>query len=136
LLGGLSMGKIVKLLFLAENPDVIAGEIRKNTNAKVISESEIIADTFWQDKTDNPLYSEWFLDRTKGLSQVYRHQKPVAFVISQKHQDAVKKVPHDASIRICKNLRPKRLSDATTYRTDVTLTEDQITPDFYRQFFD
>jgi hypothetical protein len=129
------MGKMIKLLFLAEHPDTVANDIRDNTQAKVISESEIVADTFWKDKTDSPLYSEWLVDRVTGLSQVYRHQRPVAFVINQKHHSAVVKIPHNASIRVCENLTPQRLSKAVSYDTDITITQEQITPEFYQQFF-
>ena len=126
---------MMKLLFLAEHTDVVADDIRANTDAKVISESEIITDTYWKDKTDSPLYSDWLVERVKGLSQVYRYQRPVAFVIDQKHQNAVAKIPHTASIRVCENLVPKRLSNAISYDTDITITQDQITPEFYQQFF-
>lgn len=135
MLDRVSLGKIMKLLFLAENPEKIADNIRNSTDAKVISEQDVINDTFWRDKKESPLYSEWLVERVKGLSQVYTYKRPVVFVLDQKHQTAVAKIPHDASIRVHTDAQPKRLSQAVSYDSDLEITEDQINPDFYQQFF-
>jgi hypothetical protein len=135
LLDRFSLGTMMsKILVMAQDVERVVEFIRQTTDAKVISESEIADSTGYEQGWLVPGYSDFIVTRTKNLIAAYKFSRPLAVVLNQRHQNAVAHVGI-TSIRVCDDVRPKRLSDAVSYKTDVVVTTAELTDKYFQQYF-
>jgi len=125
----------MKILVLAENPLKITTIFSNIGDIKVISEQEIIADTPYTRQFIQPGYSAYLTSRAANLSKIYKFNKPLVMVIDQRHHTAIEKIPHDKSIRIAKELVPRRLSNSVTYLVDEFYLENELTESAINDIF-
>jgi hypothetical protein len=118
----------MKILFLVEDIVKVSLQLRQDTNLKIIDEYEIASDTPYTD-SGKPGYGDFIANRAAHLSKTYKFTKPLCIVIDQRHQNTLDKIPHDVSIRVCKTLVPKRLSDSFIQKVDKIYLEDDFTTD-------
>lgn len=123
-----------KILVMAQDVEQVVEFIRQTTDAKVISESEIADSTAYEQGWLIPGYSDFIVTRTKNLIAGYKFQRSLAVVLSQRHQTAVANIGL-TSIRVCDDVRPKRLSDAISYKTDAVITTAELTDKYFNQYF-
>ena len=118
----------MKILFLVEDIAKISNLLRQDSNLKIIDEYEIVADTPYTNRS-KPGYSEYITNRASNMSKVYKFSKTLCIVIDQRHRNTIDKIPHDVSIRVCKSIVPKRLSDSFIQKVDKIYLEDEFTLD-------
>ena len=118
----------MKILFLVEDVAKVSLMLRQDTNLKIIDEYEIASDTPYTDSS-KPGYGEFIANRASHFSKTYKFSKPLCIVLDQRHQNTLDKIPHDVSIRVCKSLVPKRLSDSFIQKVDKIFLEDEFTLD-------
>ena len=123
-----------KILVMAQQVEQVADFIRSNTSAKVITETEIADSTAYQQGWLLPGYSDFIVTRTKNLIAGYKFNRPLAVVLDQRHQSAVKNI-NLPSIRICEDIRPKRLRDAISYKTDDTILWSELSDSYFLKYF-
>lgn len=117
---------MTKILFLVENIDCI--KLLENfPQVKVITESEIAADSPYANNQLKVGYSRYIVSRATNLAKIYNFLRPLAIVLHQSHQHAVSSIPHDMSVRIVHNLIPHRLIDSPTYICDKTFLANELT---------
>ena len=119
----------MKILFLVEDIAKISGLLRQDANLKVIDEFEISQDTPYIGGMVQPGYSEYITNRTATFSKVYKAQKTLCMVLDQRHHKPLDKIPHDVSIRVCKQLIPNKLRNSFLYSVDKIYLEDEFTLD-------
>jgi hypothetical protein len=135
LLDRVSLGKMMRVLLLAKDPVMVAAEISKISEVKVITEAELITGTRYEQSWLIPGYSTWLVDRFRVMSIAYKSQRPLALVLDQRHQTAVDLINHDVSARITDGRAPGRISHAVAYSTDHLITSDQASAEFYQSIF-
>ena len=118
----------MKILFLVEDIAKISNLLRQDSNLKIIDEYEIVADTPYTNSSKTG-YSEYITNRAANLSKIYKFSKTLCIVIDQRHRNTLDKIPHDVSIRVCKSIVPKRLSDSFIQKVDKIYLEDEFTLD-------
>jgi hypothetical protein len=118
----------MKILFLVEDIAKISNLLRQDSNLKIIDEYEIVADTPYTNSSKAG-YSEYITNRAANLSKIYKFSKTLCIVIDQRHRNTLDKIPHDVSIRVCKSIVPKRLSDSFIQKVDKIYLEDNFTLD-------
>lgn len=116
----------MKILILAENPQKISQMLRKDTNLKVIDETEISESTPFTGGLTQPGYSDYITNRAANLSKIFNFSKTLCLVINQGHLKAVEKIPHDYSIRVYHTHTPRRLTDSFTQNVNKTIIEDDF----------
>jgi hypothetical protein len=119
----------MKILLLVEDIAKISQLLRQDSNLKVIDEHEVAEATPYTRGIHQSGYSNYIVDRAANLSKIYKFTKPLCIVLDQRHKNSVDKIPHDISIRVCKTLIPKRLSDSFTQKVDKIYLEDEFTLD-------
>jgi len=116
----------MKALFLVETPQCVK-LLDEISDIKIIRESELVEDTPWRHGLSQIGYSNYIVSRASNLSKIYRFSKPLAFVLDQRHHDAIDKIPYDISIRVVNDFVAKRLSDSVTYKCDKTYLANDLT---------
>ena len=116
----------MKILLLVEDIQKISQLLRQDSSFKVIDEFEIAQDTPYTGGIIQAGYSAYITNRTANFSKIYQFSKTLCLVIDQRHKDAVNIIPHDISIRVCKTIKPKRLSDSFIYKVNKTILEDNF----------
>lgn len=119
----------MKILFLVEDIEKISQLLRQDTNLKVIDEFEVSQDTPYKGGVIQVGYSEYITNRVATFSKIYKASKTLCLVIDQRHNNAVDKITHDVSIRICKTIIPKRLSNSFIQKVDKIYLEDEFNLD-------
>jgi uncharacterized phage-like protein YoqJ len=116
----------MKILLLVEDIVKISQLLRQNNNFKVIDEYEMVEETPYKHGLVQPKYSDYVIDRARVFSIIYNYSKTLCLIIDQRHKNAIDKIPHDVSIRICKNIKPRRLSDSFTQTVNKTIIEKEL----------
>ncbi len=116
----------MKILLLVEDIKKISQLLRQDSSLKVIDEFEIAQDTPYTGGVIQPNYSNYITNRAATLSKVYKASKKLCLVIDQRHRNTIDKIQHDVSIRVCKNIIPRRLSDSFTQIVDKTILENDF----------
>jgi hypothetical protein len=117
----------MKILLLVEDIAKISQLLRQDSNLKVIDEHEMVEETSFNNGLAQPKYSDYVVDRARVLSVIYNYRKTLCIVLDQRHKNSVDKIPHDVSIRVCKSVKPRRLSDSFTQKVDKIFLEDEFT---------
>ena len=116
----------MKILFLVEDMDCIK-LLESLPEIKVISETEIAADSPYANKQHKVGYSQYIVSRASNLAKIYNFKRPLAMVLYQDHQTAIGNIPHDTSVRIVHHPIPRRLTDSPTYKCDYTFLTSALT---------
>ena len=125
----------MKVLFLVEDYDC-AELLAKLPQVKVITESEIVSESPYNNKQDKVGYSTYVVSRAENLSKIYKFSRPLAMVLHQSHQQAVERVQHDTSVRIVHSkAAPRRLTDSPSYSCDHTFLTSELTEHTLRDIF-
>lgn len=124
----------MKVLILVEDYDC-AELLAKLPEVKVISESEIVSESPYNNKQDKVGYSTYVVSRAENLSKIYKFSRPLAMVLHQSHQQAVDRVQHDTSVRIVHSKAPRRLTDSPSYSCDYTFLTSELTEHTLRDIF-
>lgn len=119
----------MKILLLVENINQISQLLRQDNRIKVIDEFEIAQDTHYTGGINQSGYSNYIVDRAANLSKIYSFTKTLCIVLDQRHKNSVDTIPHDVSIRVCKSIVAKRLSDSFIQKVDKIYLEDEFTID-------
>ena len=124
----------MKVLFLVETPQCVK-LLEEIPDIKIIRESELVENTPWQHGLFQIGYSNYVVSRASNLSKIYRFSKPLAFVLDQRHHNAVDKITHDMSIRVINDVIAKRLHDSVLYKCDKTYYANELTLQELRDIF-
>ena len=124
----------MKLLFLVEDMQCIK-LLDSVPEVKVITETEIVAESPYANKQLKAGYSQYVVSRASNLVKIYNFKRPLAMVLYQDHQTAVANIPHDKSVRIVHHPIPRRLSSSPTYSCDVNYLTSELTVDILRDIF-
>jgi hypothetical protein len=119
----------MKILLLVEDIAKISQLLRQDNSIKVIDEHEVAEATPYTSGINQPGYSNYIVDRAANLSKIYKFTKPLCIVLDQRHKNTIDKIQHDVSIRVCKTIVPRRLSDSFTQKVDKIYLEDEFTLD-------
>ena len=126
----------MKILFLAEFPENIEKYLALYVpEVKIITEQEIVADTPYTPRFHKAGYTAYLTERAGNLIKSYRLKRNLAIVLDQRHPTAIDKIPADKTVRIVENLTPRRLSNAVSYKADITIIENDLTPEFFSDLF-
>jgi len=124
----------MKILFLVESPECVK-ILEEIPEIKIIRESELVEDTPWKHGLSQVGYTNYVVSRATNLGKIYRFSKPLAFVLDQRHHNAVDKIEHDLSIRVVNDLSAKRLRDSVIYKCDKTYYANDLTLQELRDIF-
>jgi hypothetical protein len=124
----------MKVLFLVEDMQCIK-LLESLPEVKVITETEIAAESPYADKHLKVGYSQYIVSRAGNLSKIYKFKRPLAMVLYQNHQHAISNIQHDVSVRIIHHPIPRRLSDSSSYKCDYTFLTSDLTEAALRDIF-